>query len=159
MDLELRKITHDTFYQICQLEVAPDQVNHVDSNAISLAEANFMESPWYRGIYVDGLPVGFILVDVNIQSGKCSLWRLMLDKCHQSKGYGINALRELTSELQSEFGIASLYTSVVPAKNGPIEFYHKCGFERTGLYVEGREVELHLSIQPIHNQQIENNER
>lgn len=146
MDLELRKVTYETFYQICQLEVAPDQVNHVDSNAISLAEANFMEFPWYRGIYVNGLPVGFILVDANIKSGKFSLWRLMLDKCHQSNGYGYRALRELTFELQTEFGISSLYTSVVSVKNSPIEFYRKCGFELTGSLIEGREIELCLSI-------------
>jgi len=146
MDLELRQITHDNFFQICQLEVAPEQVDHVDSNAVSLAEANFMNFPWFRAIYVDDNPVGFILVDANSDLGKFSLWRLMLDKAQQSKGYGRRAIKALEKELQSEFNISKLFTSVVSDFGSPKEFYLNCGFVPTGALVEGREIELCLSV-------------
>ncbi|MGF1718513.1 GNAT family N-acetyltransferase [Vibrio kyushuensis] len=119
MDLELRDITRENFYQICLLQVAPEQVNHVDSNSISLAEANFMAFPWYRGIYVNDAPVGFILVDANTKTGKFALWRLMLDESHQSKGFGRKAIQVLGSELTKEFSITKLFTSVVSGKGGP----------------------------------------
>ena len=145
MSGELRKINSDNFYEICLLEVASAQVEHVDSNAVSLAEANFMVCPWYRGIYVDNKPVGFILVNADIESGRFSLWRLMLDKSQQSKGYGRIAIHLLTEKLHREFGISKLYTSVVTEVNGPKDFYLNCGFVLTGQLVAGREIELCLS--------------
>jgi diamine N-acetyltransferase len=147
MSLELRTINHENFYEICQLEVAPDQVNHVDSNAISLAEANFMELPWFKGIYADNKAVGFILVNADTKSGKFSLWRLMLDKSQQSKGYGRIAINLLGSALTQEFGISNLYTSVVTGVDSPKGFYLNCGFVPTGSLVEGREIELCLSLE------------
>ena len=49
MSLELRKINQHNFYEICQLKVAPHQRNLVDTNALSLAEANFMPCAWFKG--------------------------------------------------------------------------------------------------------------
>ncbi len=146
MALELRSINYDNFYEICQLEVASNQQNHVDSNAISLAEANFMNFPWFKGIYFDNKPVGFILVNADTVSGKFELWRLMLDKSQQSKGYGRIAVDLLKSALVSEFGISALYTSVVVGADSPQGFYLNCGFVPTGHLVEDREIELCLSI-------------
>ena len=148
MSIELRPITLDNFYPICQLAVAPEQVNHVDSNAISLAEANFMPFAWFRGIYVADEPVGFILVNADTVTDRCSLWRLMLDQSQQSKGYGRIAIRALVLELQREFGISQLFTSVVTSNDGPLDFYQRCGFVLTGSLVAGREFELCLSIEP-----------
>lgn len=146
MNVELRNINIDNFYELCLLEVTPTQANHVDSNAVSLAEANFMEFPWYRGIYVNNKPVGFILVNADTVSGKFSLWRLMLDKSQQTNGYGRMAITMLSEALQQEFGISKLYTSVVIGIESPISFYLNCGFVSTGCLVEGREMELCLSL-------------
>lgn len=146
MGIELRRIDYDNFYEICQLQVAENQLNHVDSNAISLAEANFMSFPWFRGIYSDNKPIGFVLVNADTVSGKFELWRFMLDKHQQSKGYGRIAIGLLKSALVSEFGISALYTSVVAGSGSPQGFYENCGFVSTGHLVEGREIELCLPL-------------
>ncbi|ENM5768132.1 GNAT family N-acetyltransferase, partial [Vibrio mimicus] len=91
MSIELRRIDHDNFYEVCQLQVSKNQLDHVDSNAISLAEANFMDFPWFRGIYAEDKPVGFILVNADTSADKFFLWRFMLDQTQQSKGYGRKA--------------------------------------------------------------------
>ncbi|GAK86806.1 putative acetyltransferase [Vibrio ponticus] len=148
MSIELRRIGHDNFYEICQLQVAKNQLNHVDSNAISLAEANFMDFPWFRGIYIEDKPVGFILVNADISADKFCLWRFMLDERHQSKGYGRKAIELLSSELLEEFGASTLYTSVVDSNSGPKGFYLSCGFMPTGNLVAGREVELSKTLGP-----------
>ncbi|WP_241904588.1 GNAT family N-acetyltransferase, partial [Vibrio sp. 10N.286.55.C11] len=147
MNIELRKINHANFYQICQLQVAESQLNHVDSNAISLAEANFMDFPWFRGIYANNEPVGFILINADTSSGKFSLWRFMLDKNQQSKGYGRKAIELLRLKLFSEFGVLNLYTSVVTSSDSPKGFYLNCGFVPTGNLVAGREIELCASLE------------
>ena len=36
--LNLRDLTKDSFYEVCLLSVKPEQVNHVDSNTISIAD-------------------------------------------------------------------------------------------------------------------------
>ncbi|OIN24028.1 GNAT family N-acetyltransferase [Vibrio barjaei] len=146
MNIALRTITRDNFYAICQLEVAPHQTSHIDSNAISLAEANFMASPWYRAIYVKEQPIGFILVNVDSQSNRFSLWRFMLDKNYQKKGFGRQAIALLYQELRQEFGIIELFTSVVIDEKGPKRFYLSCGFIETGTLVDGREIELVFSL-------------
>ncbi|MFM2666576.1 GNAT family N-acetyltransferase [Vibrio mediterranei] len=146
MNIESRTITRDNFYAICQLEVAPHQTSHIDSNAISLAEANFMTFPWYRAIYVKEQPIGFILVNVDSQSNRLSLWRFMLDKNYQKQGFGRQAIALLYQELRQEFGTIDLFTSVVRDEKGPKRFYLSCGFVETGNLVEGREIELVFSV-------------
>jgi diamine N-acetyltransferase len=44
--LKLEILNADNFHSICTLSVKPDQLNHVDSNAISMAEANFSNNAW-----------------------------------------------------------------------------------------------------------------
>ncbi|HDM8135163.1 TPA: GNAT family N-acetyltransferase [Vibrio harveyi] len=148
MSIELRSINQDNFYEICQLQVAENQLNHVDSNAISLAEANFMDFPWFRGIYAENKPVGFILVNADTSTGKFSLWRLMLDQTQQSKGYGRKAIDLLSKELLKEFSVPTLYTSVVDSDDSPKGFYLNCGFVPTGNLVAGREIELSATLEP-----------
>lgn len=146
MDLELRKINSENFYSICQLELNPEQECHIDSNAISLAEANFMEFAWFRAIYLNNAPIGFILVDANVSTNTFMLWRFMLDKSCQSKGLGRNAIQMLVVALQKEFGISELFTSVISGEGSPLGFYRRCGFIPTGNLVADREIELCLSV-------------
>ncbi|MGF1845358.1 GNAT family N-acetyltransferase [Vibrio clamense] len=146
MSLELRNIDETNFYEIFQLQVAQHQLNHVDSNAISLAEANFMSFPWFKGIYSDNNPIGFVLVNADTVSSKFELWRFMLDESQQSKGYGRLAIDLLKSALVNEFEVSALYTSVVSSPESPQGFYENCGFVSTGNLVEGREIELSLSL-------------
>ncbi|MHC6802023.1 GNAT family N-acetyltransferase [Vibrio antiquarius] len=147
MSIELRSINQGNFYEICQLQVAENQLDQVDSNAISLAEANFMDFPWFRGIYAEDKPVGFILVNADTSTGRFYLWRLMLDQTQQSKGYGRKAIDLLSEELLNEFGVATLYTSVVDSADSPKDFYLNCGFVPTGNLVAGREIELRATLE------------
>ena len=144
MSLELREINQDNFYEICQLKVAPHQRDLVDNNALSLAEANFMPFAWFKGVYLDNEPIGFILI--NADPEKLSLWRLMIDSSRQDQGYGREVIQLLKSELLKEFCVSELYTSVVTGPGSPIDFYISCGFQRTGEWVEGREIELSVSL-------------
>ncbi|WP_227495674.1 hypothetical protein [Vibrio coralliilyticus] len=92
MSIELRSIDKTNFYEICQLRVAQNQLNHVDSNAISLAEANFMSFPWFKGIYSDNNPIGFVLVNADTVSGKFELWRLCSINLNSQRVMGVSLL-------------------------------------------------------------------
>jgi len=140
--LVLREIDKDNFYAICQLSVKIEQQNHVDSNAISMAEASFSNHAWMKGIYLNETPVGFAMVEVCAEPNKFYLWRFMIDKNYQGLGLGRGAIELIVDELKTVFNASKLTTSVVPSETGPQKFYENVGFELTGKYVDDRELEL-----------------
>lgn len=79
--VELREVTRETVRTICRLQVAASQRGFVAPNAVSFAEALFEPRAWYRAIYADGVPVGFVMVSLEPEGEKGPeyfLWRLMI---------------------------------------------------------------------------------
>ena len=144
--LVLRTLNKDNFYEICQLSVKPEQQGHVDSNAISMAEANFSDFAWMRGIYLNDKAIGFVMVEARPEANKFYLWRFMIDHNYQGLGLGRSAIHLLINELKLFFNASELSTSIVPVETGPQKFYERLGFKLTGNYIEGRELELKISI-------------
>ncbi|QUM76239.1 GNAT family N-acetyltransferase [Moritella sp. 24] len=142
--LNLRRLTKDSFYEVCLLSVKSTQEHHVDSNAISIAEASFSKHAWFKGIYLGDVAVGFVMVDVNPQDNKYYLWRFMIDAKYQGKGLGKRSIQLLLSELKTQFNATEITTSVITDEIGPLTFYQDLGFKLTGNYIEGREPELSL---------------
>ena len=62
MKVSLREVTKDTLQSILDLKVSPDQEQFVATNAKSIAQAHFYESAWFRAIYADDVPVGFVML-------------------------------------------------------------------------------------------------
>ena len=58
----LRTITAQTVRTIINLQVSPQQRHLVAPNAVSLAEALFHPEAWYRAVYADEDPVGFVML-------------------------------------------------------------------------------------------------
>lgn len=87
-EVQLREITAETVRQIIKLEVAPDQHQLVASNAVSIAQAYFEPKAWFRAIYANEEPVGFIMLFDDPDKPEYFLWRLMVADGHQRKGYG-----------------------------------------------------------------------
>ena len=149
MQVELREITQDTVRAICKLQVAPDQQGFVAPNAVSLAQALFHPEAWYRAIYVDDEPAGFVMLHDASQlpdagaTDEIGLWRLMVDVRFQGRGVGRLALQQLIERLR-ERGLRRLLTSFVPGEGCPEPFYRGLGFEPTGAVDDG---EVVLSLQ------------
>jgi hypothetical protein len=62
--IALREITKENLSGILKLKVASYQEKFVASNAVSIAQAHF--SPlvaWFRAIYADEVPVGFVMLE------------------------------------------------------------------------------------------------
>ena len=62
MPVSLREIDADTVRAITSLSVGSEQQRFVASNAVSLAEALFSRDAWYRAIYADETPAGFVMI-------------------------------------------------------------------------------------------------
>lgn len=108
-DVHLVKVDTRNFHDLIKLEPFEPQYNFVASNIFSLAEAyaNVSEGRYAQpfGIYDGETPVGFLMIGYNIADedddtekyplliNNYLIWRLMIDKNYQNKGYGKEAMR------------------------------------------------------------------
>lgn len=141
--ITVREITADTVRAICALETHPHQHGYVAPNAVSIAQAHFAPEARFRALYAGEVPVGFMMWRPETEA-TAVLWRFMIDKHHQGRGYGAAALELLFTWLRRE-GYSRLWTSAVPGDATPIRFYRKAGFTETGEIDDG-EVVLSRSL-------------
>lgn len=146
--LRLEKITGKNVWSILKLRVSEDQESFVAPNDISIIEAytaitgNGYAFPF--GIYEGETPVGFLMIGFDaddcwedapsIARGNYNLWRLMIDKNYQNKGYGKEAVR-LVLEFIKTFpcGKADFcWLSYEPENEVAKRLYHSFGFAETG---------------------------
>jgi diamine N-acetyltransferase len=137
--VELREVTGETVRDICRLKTTPEQEAFVAPNAVSIAEAYFEPKAWFRAIYTDGAPVGFVMPTTR---GRYYLWRLLIDDRHQRRGHGQAALELVVAEVLTRPGATELTVSWVPADGGPGPFYLGLGFVLNGEVDDGEVVAL-----------------
>ena len=138
----LREITRETVLDKLRLKVAPEQDNLVAPNSESIAEAYFEKGAWFRAIYADETPVGFVMTYEDHERPFFYLWRYMIDAGHQGKGYGSKALELLIERIKNIPNATEMKLSVVPEDGSAISFYEKFGFEDTGEVRDGEMVFL-----------------
>lgn len=136
----LREVTQDTLWSVLKLEVWEDQKKFVASNAVSIAEAYFSEQAWFRAIYADEDPVGFVMLHLDEGKPEYWMWRLMIDQGHQRKGYASAAMRQVIEHVLGLPGAQELLVSYTPGEGNPSPFYRKLGFKETGEWVDGEKV-------------------
>jgi len=64
----------------------------------------------------------------------------MIDKNHQRKGFGFQAMQQVIDHVRSIPEAVELETSYRPGEGSPAPFYYKLGFEETGEVLEGENV-------------------
>ncbi|MBX3047153.1 MAG: GNAT family N-acetyltransferase [Anaerolineales bacterium] len=130
--ISLRPVTAHNVHDILKLSVAPSQEKFVAPNSYSLAEALFEPKAWYRAVYADDTPVGFMMVEEDVEQGKYYLWRFLIDAQHQGKGYGYQAMQLLIERVRRRPNAKEMTLSYVPDEHSPQGFYQKLGFVDTG---------------------------
>ena len=104
--LKLKKVDRNNVAEILKLEVFDNQKSFVATNNSSIIEAYTAITEnnhvFTFGIYKDDTPIGFLMIgyDVNsddedapmIAKGNYNIWRLMIDKKIQGKGFGKKAM-------------------------------------------------------------------
>ena len=143
--VSLREVTQETVNFILNLRVAKEQEQFVASNAVSIAEAHFSAAAWFRAIYADETPVGFLMLSDQPDKGEYFLWRFMVDVQHQGKGYGRRALELLIDHVKTRPNAKELFLSHVPGPGSPEGFYRKLGFEHTSEQA-GEELVMKLTL-------------
>lgn len=143
----LREITADTLRDILRLQVADHQQAFVAPNAVSIAEAYFCPQAWFRAIYADDTPVGFVMLYIDHDKPEYYLWRFMIDQQHQGKGYGRRALEQVLVHIRQFPQAREVRVSYVPGEGNPSPFYAQVGFVETGEEDDGERV-MFLTFPP-----------
>lgn len=139
-EVTLREITADTVRDIIRLSdtLIPPRKYFVAPNAISFAEAYFEPKAWFRAIYANETPVGFVMLYDNPEGEPPDnepvyfLWRFMIAGPHHGKGFGRRAIELLVNYVKTRPGAKELEVSCGEGPGSPEEFYRKLGFERSG---------------------------
>jgi diamine N-acetyltransferase len=136
--ITLREITRETLSRILELKVSAEQERFVAPNAVSISQAHLhSEHAWFRGIYADDTPVGFVMLYDDSKAHEYYLWRFMIDHRYQRRGFGFRAMELVTEHVRRRPGATKLLLSCVPGDGSPGPFYEKLGFAYTGEIDQG----------------------
>lgn len=136
--VSLREVTKENLGAVLRLQVAPGQDRFVASNAISIAQAHFEpDHAWFRAIYADQTPVGFLMLHDEPAKSAYYLWRFMIDHRFQGRGFGARAIDLLLDHVRGRPGADVLRLSHVPGDGSPAPFYERLGFAHTGEEDDG----------------------
>jgi diamine N-acetyltransferase len=147
--ITLKKITHQNLCDcIYNIETTEEQKGFVDSNVESLAEAyTSITNGGYAtpyAIYDNDTMIGFVMYTFADKPGgdlfppyelPCYyIWRILIDKNQQRKGYGKQAIRKIIDEIKTmPYGKANrIYTSWNPKNTASKLLFESFGFVETG---------------------------
>ncbi len=151
MSIRLEAINEKNREAVLTLSVREDQP-FVATNEVSLrqaAETNAEHPGSARpfAIYADDRLVGFCMFafapEARDPEDRYWLWRFMIDKSEQGKGYGQAALSEIIRYFK-ENGADRLYLSTEPENERGLHIYHKAGFRETGIISEDEAVLMRM---------------
>lgn len=139
--VELREVTKDSVRDVCRLDAGDDGRN-VAPNAVSIAQAYFCPEAWFRAIHAGDELVGFLMLyDPSLTAApeekEFMLWRLMIDRRFQGRGYGHAAVEALVAHVLTRPGADALYVSHVKEAEPLAHFYRSLGFHYTGDEEDG----------------------
>ena len=138
MTLELRSIDASNKSAVEALEVWDTQKQYIASNKSSLetaAKAEYREIARPFAICAEGEVLGFAMLAFELDSvdpnDRYWLWRFMLDKDSQGKGYGSAALKEIIAYFREQ-GADHILLSTKESNTRALSLYHKYHFTETG---------------------------
>ncbi len=161
--VHLEKVTYDNIEELMELNIFESQYPFVADNTESLAEAYLAVSSdesyaWPFAIYDDETLVGFLMIGYNEAAlegpdapealkNNYSLWRLMIDKRYQNRGYGREAILLALDFIRTwpcgKAGFCSL--SYEPENEVAAKLYHSMGFVENGE-MDGDEIVAVLKL-------------
>ncbi len=134
-NVRLKDVTAKNWRKIARLELAPDQVDLVADNLHSIAESKFDPDARPRAVYAGDEPVGFLMYDASER--EALIYRFMIDRRHQGKGYGRAALVAALDEIKALPNVRKAVISYMPENKVAKAFYASLGFVETGIDEDG----------------------
>ena len=127
--IRLEPVTVDNWQACIALELAPSQEDFVPSNLYSIAEAQFYPEARSNAVYNENSQlVGYALFGRDVSRDKWKIFRIMIDKSYQSKGYGESTMRAVMGQIAKEPDGHEILISYQADNQAARMLYAKLGF-------------------------------
>jgi diamine N-acetyltransferase len=121
------------------LKLAPGQEKFIPSNLYSIAEAQFYEHSRSTAVYnEENQLVGYALFGRDIFTNKWKIFRMMIDKSYQGKGYGESAMKEIIEQISKQPDGSEILICYQDHNEVARGLYAKLGFVEQEIDVEGK---------------------
>jgi diamine N-acetyltransferase len=137
-NVELKDVTADNWDAVADLELAPEQEDLVASNLYSIAQSKFDPDARPRAIYAGDRLVGFLMYDV--RQTRASIYRFMIDRKYQGRGYGRVALQKAIDEIRAIPEMKTISILYMPDNPVARPFYGSFGFVESHTDEDGEVV-------------------
>lgn len=136
-EIRLVFLTEANRASVVSLELAPEQRDFVASNAESLDEAESDEDARPRVVMAGDRVVGFLMYEAPLDDDEARIYRFMIDRASQGKGYGKAALREVLGEIRCLGHVRRVSICYEPDNDAARQLYRAAGFVEEGLDEDG----------------------
>lgn len=130
-------IDRHNFRDILALSVGEDQREFVATNAYSLAQAKAQPECVPLALYEGDTPVGFCMYGLDVNDREYWIYRLMIHKDYQSRGYGRQALTRLLDRIRLDKNHHMVFLSSNPKNLWGRKLYESVGFRPDGRTTHG----------------------
>lgn len=134
--ISFRDITEDNFDAVIRMK-RPDDEGFVCSNAKSLAQCYLYRDNgdvFPYAIYWDETPVGFLLLEEDMDENALILWRIMFPPQNEGKGYGTKAVQMVIDNARASGKYDVLLLDCDDRNAKARHIYEKLGFTPTGKH-------------------------
>ena len=140
--VRLAEVTADNWEAVIALELRKKQARLLSSNLYSLAESKFDPDARPRAIYAGRRLVGFLMYEVGSRGGRRTalIYRFMIDKRHQGRGYGRAALEAAIAEIRGRGDVARIVILYLPDNKSAQRLYQSLGFRDAGEDEDGERI-------------------
>ena len=130
--IQLREMTQENFWEVIELKVNDKQKGFVLENSISIAQSKIQPECIPLAIFNDGTLVGFLMYCIDRDDGNYWVYRLMIDRKYQRKGYAKKAMEVLLNEIKKDKNRNKIMLDVKMESIEAVELYKSLGFYFTG---------------------------
>jgi diamine N-acetyltransferase len=139
-EVKLKNVTARNWRAVARLRLAPGQDDLVASNLYSIAQSKFDSNARPRAVYAGDQIVGFLMYDVweaKNKTHEASIYRFMIDRKQQGRGYGRAALAQALDEIKAMPTVRKVSVGYMPENPVAKPFYASFGFVEVELDEDG----------------------
>ncbi|MCU7756623.1 GNAT family N-acetyltransferase (plasmid) [Bacillus cereus] len=138
----LKAIDKSNWEEAITLSVKEEQQTLIASNLYSIAEVQFLDNFYAKGIYLDEKMIGFTMFGIDSDDNNYWIYRLMIDKKFQGRGIGEQAIPLVIDEIRrnNNANISTIMIGYAPENLTAKFVYKKTGFIETELSSWGEQL-------------------
>ena len=138
----LQPIDKSNWEEAISLSVKEEQQTLIASNLYSIAEVQFLDNFYAKGIYLDEKMIGFTMFGIDSDDNNYWIYRLMIDKKFQGKGIGKQAIHLVIDEIRrnNNANISIIMIGYAPENFTAKFLYKKVGYIETELSSWGEQL-------------------